>query len=686
MAKRLRLGVDELGKAARLENLRVTPEGFLRKRGGTRLVHSFNAKIRGALSAVIGGNERIFLVAGTALYSIDPELLNSSDESADSSISDSIISSSAADFSSGDGVALCNLTNKSDTASNSVEDDSGSTNDAAEASTPNLYISTISSDNSSSISALGTIAGSFSDGDLVDMYMFAGKLYILGGGELSRFDGSSVEKVDGYVPLITRNSTYNTVGTPYERRNLISPRVRITMKTEQNVKNYWLGKNVVSVEKVFHNGVQMSTSSYTVNSNGTETCVSFLAAFSEIADEALEVWFTLSSSGREKVLSCRHSAVYGGDTDSRVFLYGGSDRAVVYPSEPADALSGGKISGEYFPEGAEMTVADGNPAVSGAVRQFDRLAIFTEEGAFYTYPREAGTVNGIPRFEFPILPLNSDVGATKTGGAVLLENEPYALNRHGLYRFKSTSVRDERLAVRIEVPESVGLTRTFIDSCSMYVDRLRGELWCFANDLVIIYNARQKCWYKFTGITADGIFECGVNCYFHQNDLYVTDDTIYTDRGETFAAVCEFPPLDFGDPFERKTLGLAGAVIGRDAGASLNIQLETDSGGKVILPFAIASDSSNSSGASDSNGSSVLTNSGDSSISTNSLNSSSSSNSTSSDSSESTTSDSSDVSLAPVVFLQHAKLGRFEHLRLTISSKNSAPLTLREVALTLLDR
>lgn len=489
------------------------------------------------------------------------------------------------------------------------------------------------------VTSLGTIAGTFdaSHGEYVDLYMFAGSLFILGGGELSKYDGTSVSKVAGYVPLIRRRGSNTRPGALYERRNLLTKQVRVTLNTVNTSSVFWLGKGIESVDKVLIDGVTIT--GWTWSATTYNTSLTFDRTFANNDEEPLEVWYTLKDDCRSRVTSCRHSAVYGGDTDSRVFLYGGNERSVIFPSEPSGAIEGQVISGEYFPEGADITVADGNPAVSGAVRQFDRLAIFTEDGAFYTYPHDDGLVNEIPRFSFPILPLNSDVGATKAGGAVLLENEPYALDPTGLYKFKSTSVRDERLAVRVEAPDHVGLTSDFIANCILFTDKLRGELWCCHGGKIVIYNARLDCWYRFTGIDADGVFSAGADCFFKGTKLYAFDDNLRTDLGTAYSALCESMPLDFGDPFERKTLCEVGISVSREGGAKTGLSVTSDTGGKVSFDFTVPEETA-------ANGETPKT-------------------------------------LSPRIFTAHARLGRFRHIKVSVTSPAvDEPLTVREVMLS----
>ena len=426
-------------------------------------------------------------------------------------------------------------------------------------------------DGTPSAESLGTLTGAvfMSPTERAELFMFAGKLCVLAGGEyFSYSEASGLAKVEGYVPLIQRNRNNLGVGTDYERINLLTNKVRATYIADGSSRDYRITGGVVSVDAVYVRGNKLvAGTDYTVRTAGIYTYVTTVSTYSGVSgdNELLEIYYTLSKSNeRSRVTSCTHAVAYGGDTDSRIFLWGGDEIASVFPSEPSGAKEGQSISFDYFPVGTPITVGDGNLPVCGACRQFDRLALFTSESAYYTYPHDDGLVNTIRRFSYPVMPLNSDIGATKNGGAVLVENEPYSLSRNSLYRFKSTTIRDERLAIRVEPPAYMGFTTAQTEAMRLYVNKLRGELWCYgAGDGIAVYNARLGCWYRFEGFEADEIFSYGGEpAYFSDTKLYLSSDTVFADNGVRFTAYCETGWLDLGDAFDLKTIKDFGISVG----------------------------------------------------------------------------------------------------------------------------
>ncbi len=441
--------------------------------------------------------------------------------------------------------------------------------------------------------ALGTLDNAVfqSESEHVEMFMFAGKLYILGGGDYFCYDGETLAPVDGYIPLIRRGANGTDQGYAYEPQNLLTNKVRMRFFPNSSTTQFRLYGDATSIDAVYVSGQKRETG-YSLVNNTSGSHLKLSSTIFTNTEDIIEVFYTLAnSSQREKITSCRHSAVYGGDTDSRVFLYGGENKAVIYPTDPENGDGQTVISAEYFPMGGEITVGDGNLFVTGAVRQFDRLAIFTEDAAFYTYPHKDEDVNGLERYSFPILPLNSDVGASKEGGAILVENEPFALNENGLYRFKSTSVRDERLAILVEAPAFAGFSRAFIESCRLYVNRLRGELWCYGMDgeesRIVVYNARTDVWYRFTGITPDLMFTYeGDPAFTVDGLLFRFQEGLNDDSGVGFDAVFESGALSLGNAFGDKTLYECGMALECADGASLSMALSSNHGDRVNLNFA----------------------------------------------------------------------------------------------------
>lgn len=421
-----------------------------------------------------------------------------------------------------------------------------------------------------------------SDSENVNIFLFAGKLYIMGGGSYYSYDGTTLAEVEGYIPIVRINGNESTVGDPYEPANLLTPKRRALIISKGEGNTYKV-EGRCSIHSVYINDIlHQNWETYMA---GNTTFVRFAAIPS--ADDEIVITYSAHVDYRSYITSCKHCAVYGGDADTRVFMYGGENSAVIYPSELSDNINGGTIGCEYFPEDAGITIGDGNVSVTGAVRQFDRLAIFTEDGAFYTYPEKYTFNEKILRYRFPIMPLNSEVGATKCGGAVIVENEPYAFSFGQLYRFKSTSVRDERLAVRINSPEYISEGGNFFDNCRLFVNRYRGELWCYYNGKTAIYSARNDCWFVYSGFNASGFYGYkNQTGYFYSGNLFLFAEGTVTDGTNAFSANFQSGEIDLSDSLNEKNLFAFSAAIEGEGKLLLKSGIKTDKGDSLTFDFA----------------------------------------------------------------------------------------------------
>ena len=135
------------------------------------------------------------------------------------------------------------------------------------------------------------------------------------------------------------------------------------------------------------------------------------------------------------------------------------------------------------------------------------------------------------------------------------------------------------------------------------------------------------------------MFSAGADCFFKGTKLYAFDDNLRTDCGTAYSALCESMPLDFGDPFERKTLCEVGISVSREGGAKTGLSVTSDTGGKVSFDFTVPEETA-------ANGETPKT-------------------------------------LSPRIFTAHARLGRFRHVKVSVTSPAvDEPLTVREVMLS----
>ena len=450
-----------------------------------------------------------------------------------------------------------------------------------------LYKLTMGSDGVLSNLTLGTLSGAVfsSDTERAEVFMFAGRVCVLAGGEYFSSDGSTVSKVDGYIPLIQKNTNSLGKGEAYERINLLTNKVRMRFIADGSTREFRINYPVASVDAVYVGGTLLTPESdYTVNIHSTYTLVTTALAYAvhDSDKDILQIYFTISKTNeRKRVTSCTHSVPYGGDTDSRIFLWGGNEIANIFPSEPSDAENSLTASFDYFPVGSQITVGNDSQAVYGVCCFSDKLAAFTSGSSYLISPRNDGEVNGINQVSFTLSTLCADYGTTENGGVIAVGNNLYFINRDALYCLSQSSVGGTYSVVRIELPEFIGITADTIAATKFFIDVKRNELWLYGNgNGVAIYSTKLGCWYSFTVYKALGSFTFqGEPAYFKDKKLYLANTSVYTDGGTKYSAYCESGWLDFGDASKLKRIKrIAISVDASKTSRSLTAKLTADCG------------------------------------------------------------------------------------------------------------
>jgi hypothetical protein len=143
-----------------------------------------------------------------------------------------------------------------------------------------------------------------------------------------REDGASYPH--GYVPLVGKDWSDGVVGEPYEARNLLTSRARISyLMSELPSSVICTDAPIGSIQAVIRNGEVLPESGYTVGSTRTTVTVK-----DSSAGDRITLYFTYrdSTDGVSDLMSCTHAEVFGGAFGSRPFLWGGEDGTLVVKS------------------------------------------------------------------------------------------------------------------------------------------------------------------------------------------------------------------------------------------------------------------------------------------------------------------------------------------------------------------
>ena len=367
------------------------------------------------------------------------------------------------------------------------------------------------------------------------IFSFNSVLYLMDGVDCYVYRGNGLSLVGGYVPLIGKDWTNNYVGEPYEPKNILTRRARISYVVSHDAPSIFMctGEPVESVQAVYRNGILLDPADYyideefeTINVKGSD------------AGDRLEIYMTMKNSSAELLsffLSCTRSIMFGGTNNHRLFFWGGRDSARIFctsyvtaAQKAASAKHNVANNDFYVPEGYQFSVGSGGAAVQGCACHYDRLLIFTETDTWMA------THNASGLDEFSLTPINLEIGCAAPDGVASVGNHPISLGRHSLYQWYQESDVINRCNARRVSEEIDGflLPQDYANS-ALYYNLYQNELWFYNKETGVVWirNLSNGYWYQFFGIYADRFFDADGRVGFVKGSLlYVFDDTRYYDQ------------------------------------------------------------------------------------------------------------------------------------------------------------
>lgn len=270
------------------------------------------------------------------------------------------------------------------------------------------------------------------------------KMCILDGTNFIIYNGATFVTAESiaYIPTFLISTPPTGGGTRVEDLNLLQPRFKQQFSTVNSTTTYQIhGAPLDALEYVKLNNAMLTlTTDYTINlASGVLT----LVANPDAGTNNLEVQVKKDAyAPATRITKCTTAAVYGGPSDSRVFLTGNPD----YPH--IDWWTGLPMSGAYDPTywpdtNYDRIGGDNDPVVGYAV-QYDRMVVLKRNSVYLRSWSLEEDAYGRSVMRFPSVPLGSTSGAYDADSIAMIENTPFFLSDDGVYRVQGTNVRDER--------------------------------------------------------------------------------------------------------------------------------------------------------------------------------------------------------------------------------------------------
>ena len=341
-----------------------------------------------------------------------------------------------------------------------------------------------------------TLIGAIGSGE-VSFFTFGKKVYILS-GKYQSWDGTTLQEVEGYTPLVFINSKPAGGGVVYDEINMLSPKKHQTFNGDGTSVDFHIAQQgVTSIDKVLVDGEEKTiTTDYTVDlTNGV---VTFVGTAPQQAMDNVDIYWTLDDGDRHIIDGMKFGTVFGGDLDTRVFLYGNSEcQNRTYFS----GLEDGKPSVEYFPATAQVDVGPSNFALTDLTRQYDRLIATTNRPEAYymtisteslpiTLSDSTTTSRLVP--SVGTFPLNEVHGNVAPGQGQLIDNYPVTIDKNAIIQWKASNVRDERNMEDISQKIRLDLISRDLKNFKTLDHQSENQLWVYHNDLIYTYNYFNK--------------------------------------------------------------------------------------------------------------------------------------------------------------------------------------------------
>ncbi len=395
---------------------------------------------------------------------------------------------------------------------------------------------------------------------------FDSRLILIDASSFYHVTRDGISEIDGYAPLYGVNWPTAATGEVKERLNLASRHIRMTYRTTESMIYLRTEHKISSIDAVFVNGVDVThTREYYIDPQIDCVCVIGLKY-----GDYVELYLTLDESEikRDNLLSCKQSAVFGGYTNNRLFLWAGDDPKIMYGSLPVsdeDLAAVKKVYPNalplYISEDAAFVMGKEGRRITAACPQLDRMLIFTDSETWMAKsPDESAP-------ELNAITVNHSRGCTSLGGALMCENDPVCISRGTILKWLSNSDElNERNAYSIssEIDSMIGFESSFYKNAIIFHDRRSGELLFSdpsdAQGRLWIYDYQNKNWYKYDGIGAKFLFTSGGELGFVKDrTVYLFNDDLTYDLlvggvRRPIRAVYETQPIDFKKTSNKKRL------------------------------------------------------------------------------------------------------------------------------------
>lgn len=419
-------------------------------------------------------------------------------------------------------------------------------------------------------SQIGALGLTSANNAYVKIFPFGSRLYIMSAANTVYFEGGKFQTAEAYVPLVIAGMAPSGGGTTIENINLLSGLRRCDFSADGTAKEYVLPAEALSVKKIVIDNVEKKPGDV-----GTFDSAKHIFTFATAPVKGVgNVEFTYDTDAktaeenRMRIVKMMLTEAYNGSTDTRLFIAGDGSNICYYSGVTQD----GEATPMYFPIMNEIAVDMTSAAVTGLIKHYSKLMVFTRGGGTYTISYEPVTETGGNTIAgFYLRSANREFGNDVMGQIRTVKNFPRTITEDGIYSWNITAsyYKDERYAKRISDKVEKSLKAANIRKVIACDDDFNKTYYVFLNDaqgtvLVNRYDVAKEgvwCIYRaelFKNIR-NAVVSHGVMVFFNDTEAFMLDEGLIYDAapvhgGETtqIKAVWESGYMDFGADFQRK--------------------------------------------------------------------------------------------------------------------------------------
>lgn len=420
-------------------------------------------------------------------------------------------------------------------------------------------------------SQTGALGLTKADGAYVKVFPFGSRLYIMSAGKTVYFEKGQFREAKGYIPLVIAGADpASGSGTMLENINMMTGLRRIDYSADGETKAYQLPTEALEVRKILIDNVEQNVSGAGSFDPSKHTFTFNTAPIKGVGN--VEITYGTDAAAAEenrmKIVKMMLTEAYNGSTDTRLFVAGDGSNICYYSGVTQD----GEASPMYFPIMNEIAVDMTSAAVTGLMRHYSKLMVFTRGGGTYTISYEPVTnTDGSTVAGFYLRAANREFGNDVMGQVATVNNFARTITKDGVYSWNITAsyYQDERYARRVSDKVEKSLRAADISKIVACDDNYGKTYYLFLNDsegtvLVNRYDlGKEGVWCVYRGElfrnVRNAMVSHGTMVFNNDTELFLLSEDSDFDApveagGEyrPIKALWESGYMDFGADFQRK--------------------------------------------------------------------------------------------------------------------------------------